>query len=111
MWPIKNQNIQKFALNKFVTWNCDTLQKCWAPKTEKLVPFVFINFISVESRIGHFGHAQYLSRDKVFFFFFFLEKYYNGETLNSVSTLVEEICQQPMHYMLTNSLDNFVTDC
>ena len=44
-------------------------------------------------------------------FFFFLEKYYNGETLNSVSTLVEEICQQPMHYMLTNSLDNFVTDC
>ena len=47
-------------------------------------------------------------RDKVFFFF--LEKYYNSETLNSVSTLVKEICQQPMHYMLTNSLDNFVTD-
>ena len=46
-----------------------------------------------------------------FFFFFSLEKYYNGETLNSVSTLVEEICQQPMHYMLTHSLDNFVTDC
>ena len=46
-------------------------------------------------------------RDKVFFF---LEKYYNSETLNSVSTLVKEICQQPMHYMLTNSLDNFVTD-
>ena len=40
-----------------------------------------------------------------------LKKYDNGETLNSVSTLVEEICQQPMHYMLTNSLDNFVTDC
>lgn len=47
-------------------------------------------------------------RNKVFFFF--LEKYYNSETLNSVPTLVKEICQQPMHYMLTNSLDNFVTD-
>ena len=50
------------------------------------------------------------SRDKVFFFFFFLENYYNSETLNSVSTLVKEICQQPMHYTLTNSLDNFVTN-
>ena len=37
------------------------------------------------------------SRDNVFFF---LEKY-NSETLNLLSTLVKEICQQPMHYMLT----------
>lgn len=48
-WPssgkLKNFTSQTFLLQKYVTWNCDTLQKYSVHKIEELVRFEFSNFI------------------------------------------------------------------
>ena len=61
---VKNQTSQKFLLQKYVTWNCDILQKYSAYKIEELVRFEFPNFCLVTSQLmtsqnGLFGYAQY----------------------------------------------------
>ena len=61
---VKNQTSQKFLLQKYVTWNCDILQKYSAYKIEELVRFEFPNFFLVTSQLMTsqnrlFGYAQY----------------------------------------------------
>ena len=48
---VKNQTSQKFLLQKYVTWNCDILQKYSVYKIEDLVRFEFPNFFLVTSQL------------------------------------------------------------
>ena len=55
MWlpcgQLKQQNSQKFLLQKYVISKCDTLQKSRVYKIEELVRFEISNFISVKSQL------------------------------------------------------------
>ena len=88
---LKNQNSQRFLLRRYVTWNCDTLQKYSAHKIEGLVRFEFSNFIFVTSHLMTsqnelFGHAQYSSKNEEFQTI--TSEKYNSESLNSLSSIL-----------------------
>ena len=56
---LKNQNSQKFLLQKYVIWKCDTLAEILYVQNWRTCLIWILNFIFVMSPNGLFAHAQY----------------------------------------------------